>query len=72
MLTLPLDPALERHLASIAARTGDAPAELARQALLKYLEDLEDYATAVEAYRARNPGEARSTEEVLRELGVAD
>ena len=72
MLEVPLAPALERHLASIAARTGNAPGELARGALLKYLEDLEDYAAAVEAWRNRAPGEAKSSEEVLREFGVED
>lgn len=72
MLHIPLDPAVERTLASIAARTGDAPEELARQALLKYLEDLEDYAVAVERWREFNPATTLSTEEMLRELGVAD
>ena len=72
MLEVRLDPALKRHLANIAARTDDAPGELARRALLKYLEDLEDYATAVEAWRNRTHGEAKSSEEVLREFGVAE
>ena len=72
MLHLPLDPALERTLASIAARTGDAPEELARQALLKDMEDLEDYAVAVERWREFDPATAISSEEMLRELGVAD
>ncbi len=42
MLEVPLDPRLERHLAELAARIGEAPGELARQALLAYLNDLED------------------------------
>ncbi len=72
MLEIPLDPQLERHLADIAARVGEAPAELARRALLAYLEDLEDYAIAVEAWKEFDPGKTFSTEEVLRELGVED
>ena len=70
MLEIPLDPQLERQLADIAARVGEAPAELARKALLAYLEDLEDYAIAVEAWKEHDPATTLSTEEVLRELGV--
>ena len=69
MLEIPLDPTLERHLADIAARIGEAPAELARKALLAYLED---YAAAVEAWRQHDPSTTLSTEEMLRELGVED
>lgn len=72
MLHVPLDPALEHALAGIAARTGDAPEELARQALVKYLEDLEDYAVAVEAWRAFDPATAISMEEMKREFGLDD
>ena len=72
MLEIPLDPQLERHLAEIAARVGEAPAELARKALLAYLEDLEDYAVAVEAWKEHDPSKTLSTDEVLRELGVED
>ncbi|HEX8383331.1 MAG TPA: hypothetical protein VF592_08150 [Sphingomonas sp.] len=70
MLEVPLDPELERTLAAIAARTGDAPGDLARAALLKYLEDLEDYAVAVEGWRANDSSRNLSSEEMLRELGL--
>jgi predicted DNA-binding protein len=72
MLEVQLDPQLERQLADIAARVGEAPSELARKALLAYLEDLEDYAVAVEAWKHHDPAMALSTGEMLRELGVAD
>ena len=72
MLEIPLDPQLERHLAEISARVGEAPGELARKALLAYLEDLEDYAVAVEAWKEFDPSQTKSSEEMLRELGVAD
>lgn len=72
MLEVTLDPELERHLAAVAERVGAAPAELAKRALLAYLEDLEDYATAVEAWQQHDPARTLSTEEMLRELGVAD
>jgi predicted DNA-binding protein len=72
MLEVQLDPQLERQLADIAARVGEAPSELARKALLAYLEDLEDYAVAVEAWKGHDPAKTLSTGEMLRELGVAD
>jgi predicted DNA-binding protein len=70
MLEIPLDPKLERHLADIAARVGEAPAELARKALLAYLEDLEDYALAVEAGKDFDPNDTVSLEELVARHGV--
>jgi len=70
MLEIPLDPKLERHLADIAARVGEAPAELARKALLAYLEDLEDYAIAVEAWKEHDPKDTVSLEELMARHGV--
>jgi predicted DNA-binding protein len=72
MLEVAIDPEIEKILADIAARTGEAPGELARKALLAYLEDLEDYAIAVEAWREHDPSKTISSEEMLRELGVED
>lgn len=72
MIQLKIDGELETIVNDIAARTGDTPDDLARKALLAYLEDLEDYALAVEAWNNREPGEETySTEEVLRELELA-
>lgn len=72
MLEVSLDPELEKHLAAVAERVGTAPSELARRALLAYLEDLEDYSIAVEAWKEHDPTKTISTEEMLRELGLAD
>ena len=72
MLQVVLSPEIERQLADIAARTGDAPDELARRALLAYLADLEDYATAVEAWKEHDPAKTVSSEEMMRELGLED
>lgn len=72
MLEINLDPKLAQHLSDISARVGEAPEELARRALLAYLEDLEDYALAVEASKEHVPGTGLSTEEMLRELSVDD
>lgn len=70
MLSVAIDPETEARLAAISASTGDAPDEIARRALLAYLEDLEDYATAVDAWREFDPAKAISLEEVKRELGM--
>ena len=70
MLEVPLTPDLERALASIAARTGDTPGELARKALLRYLEDLEDYAAAVEASREFDPADTVPLAELMARYDV--
>jgi predicted DNA-binding protein len=70
VLEILLDPQLERHLADIAARVGEAPAELARRALLAYLEDLDDYAIAVEAWRECDLDDTVSLDELMARHGV--
>ena len=70
MLHIPLDPQLERHLSEIAARVGEAPGELARKALVAYLEDLEDYATAVEAWKEFDPADTVSLEALMARYDV--
>lgn len=72
MLELQLDPELEKALADIAARTGEAPADLARKALLVYLEDLEDYAVAVEASREIDRKDTVSLRELMTRYNVED
>lgn len=72
MLQVDLTPELEQHLSSIAARTGEAPGEIARKALLAYLEDLEDYAAAVEADRALDRSDTVSLQALLTRYDVAD
>lgn len=70
MLEIQLDPKLERHLADIAARVGEAPAELARKALVAYLEDLEDHTVAVEADKEFNPKDTVSLDALMTRYGV--
>lgn len=65
MLEVPLTPEIESLLADIAARVGEAPATLAQKALLAYLEDLEDYAIAVEAWKDFDPNDTVSLEELM-------
>ena len=48
MLTLRLDPKIERRLERLAKRTGRTKAFYAREAILRYIEDFEDYFIAVD------------------------
>ncbi len=69
MLSLAIDPETERRLAAVTAKTGDAPDELARRALLAYLED---HATAVEAWKEfdQDRSGAVSAKELLKRYGL--
>ena len=72
MLALKIDAETERRLAEVARKSGQQPDALASKALLAYLEDLEDYADAVEAGRGFDPAKTVSLEEMRRELGMDD
>lgn len=71
MLHVAITPEVEGILADMAARTGSTSEEIARRALLAYLEDLEDYAAAVAAWKAHDPALTVSAEDFLREFDVA-
>lgn len=68
MLAIRLDPETEERLARLAEKTGRTKTFYAREAILEYLEDMEDYFLAVEALQ--NPGRIYTREEVKRELGL--
>jgi len=68
MLAIRLDPALEKRLGDLAAKTGRTKTFYAREAILTHLEDLEDAYLAVK--RLKRPGKTHSSEEVKRELGL--
>lgn len=70
MLAIRLPEAIERRLTSLAAETGRTKTSLAREAILEYVDDLEDLYLA-EA-RARLGRKTIPLEEVERELGLAD
>lgn len=72
MLSVKLDPNIENRLQEISTATGNTPEAIAQAALLAYMEDLEDYAVAVEALREyeASPGENVTLEEMMRELGL--
>ena len=68
MLAIRLDQEIEDRLESLAKKTGRAKTYYAREAILKHLEDMEDYYLAVEAIQT--PGKIYTSEEAKRELGL--
>jgi len=68
MLSVRLEPDLEQRLADLAARTGRTKSYYAREAIVQYLEDMEDRYIAIE--RLENPGKRWSLDEIAREFGV--
>ena len=70
MLAIRLPDDIELRLASLAAETGRTKTALAREAILEYIDDLEDLYLAES--RARLNRNTVSMEDVERELGLAD
>ncbi len=68
MLAIRLSEAIEARLAALASETGRTKTTLAREAILEYIDDLEDYYLA-EA-RARRNRKTIPLDEVERELGL--
>lgn len=68
MSVIELDPEIEKRLETLAVQTGMSTDDHVREALLSYIEDLEDGAIAAE--RLRNPGKRWTLDEVERELGL--
>ena len=70
MITIELPEQIEKEFLVIARRAGKAPEDCAREALLKFYEDLEDLMDAEEAMKNHKPGEAISLEEVMQKYGL--
>jgi RHH-type rel operon transcriptional repressor/antitoxin RelB len=66
MVTVRLPPDIEKRLAALARRTGRSKSFYAREAILRHLEDLEDYHLAQR--RLARGGERVTLEELEREL----
>jgi RHH-type transcriptional regulator, rel operon repressor / antitoxin RelB len=74
MHTVQFDVETEQRLSALAAKGGKQPDALIKEAVLDYLEDLEDY-YAAEAVSERIKAGEESTlplEEVMRDLGLDD
>ncbi len=70
MLSIQLDPEVERRLSDLAMRSGKTEAELARELVEHNIEDLEDICMAEE--RLANPGTRLTSAQVRKELGLDD
>lgn len=70
MLAIRLPSDIEKRLANLAEKTGRTKTFYVREAILEYLDDLEDSYLAVE--RLKNPGRRLTLEDVERELGLVD
>ena len=68
MLAIRLPDSIEERLTALASETGRSKTSLAREAILEYIDDLEDYYLA-EA-RARRNRKCIPLAEVERELGL--
>ncbi len=69
MLAIRLSPDIEKRLDELAKKTGRSKTHYAREAIVEYIDDLEDYYLAVD--RLKNPGRRWTMEEVEEELGLA-
>lgn len=70
MVVVRLPKEIEERLTALARKTGRSKSYYVRQALLEYLDDLEDYYLAVERLEERLPGIPLN--EVERRLGLSD
>ncbi|MGH9514011.1 MAG: type II toxin-antitoxin system RelB family antitoxin [Terriglobales bacterium] len=74
MLTIRLPEKLEKRLARIAKRTGRTKTYYAREAIVKYIADLEDIYLAERRMEAIESGRVKTIplEEVMRQHGLQD
>jgi RHH-type transcriptional regulator, rel operon repressor / antitoxin RelB len=74
MLAIRLPPEIEKQLERLAKKTGRTKTFYAREAILTYLEDLEDAYIAEKAWKEfKKSGEKTvSLEEVMKEHGMGD
>jgi RHH-type rel operon transcriptional repressor/antitoxin RelB len=68
MLAIRLEKELEKRIAELAEARGGNKSTVVREAVIRYLEDLEDIALARRAKKAG--GRARSIAEVRKSLGL--
>ncbi|HEB73468.1 MAG TPA: TraY domain-containing protein [Nitrospirae bacterium] len=70
MLALRLPPEIEKRLEKLAKKTGRTKSYYAKQAIVEFLEDQEDYLLALSRLEKERPG--IPIDEVERRLGLAD
>jgi RHH-type transcriptional regulator, rel operon repressor / antitoxin RelB len=74
MLAIRLDPEIEKRLAALAKKTGRTKTFYAREAILNYLEDLEDTFIADKAMAAFEKSGRKTVPlpDVMKEYGLDD
>ncbi len=68
MLSVRLEPEVEGRLSELAAKTGRTKSYYVREAIVHYLEDMEDRYIAIE--RLENPGKRWSLDDLEADLDV--
>ena len=68
MLSVRLGPEIEGRLSDLAAKTGRTKTYYVREAIIRFLEDMEDRYIAIE--RLENPAKLWSLEELEKDLGL--
>lgn len=69
MLAIRLSPDVEKRLDELSKKTGRTKTYYAREAIVEYIDDMEDYYLAAD--RLEHPGKRWTLEEVEKELGLA-
>jgi predicted DNA-binding protein len=70
MLHVSLNEEAEATLRRLAERVGETPEAIAGRALVACLEELEDYADAVEAVRSHDPATSVSLDQLIARYGL--
>jgi len=70
MLAIRLPAEIEKRLEKLAKKTGRTKSYYVRQAILEYLEDLEDYYLAEDRLRSFSEAKTIPLEEIMKRYGV--
>lgn len=72
MLAIRLPDEIEKRLEELAKKTGRTKSFYVRQAILEYLEDMEDYYLAEERLKSFDEAKTIPLEEIMKRYGLED
>jgi RHH-type rel operon transcriptional repressor/antitoxin RelB len=72
MLAIRLPDEIEKRLEELAKKTGRTKSYYVRQAILEYLEDMEDYYLVEERLKSFNEAKTIPLEEIMKRYGLED
>ena len=72
MLAIRLPDEIEKRLEELAKKTGRTKSYYVRQAILEYLEDMEDYYLAEKRLKSFSEANTIPLEEIMKRYGVED